>query len=477
MEIFYTTSSSPNLEQSKSFNTKVTKSDDFKEYVINTAGKATWKDTVNFFRFDIISTAGEFEVSKIELLGYDESQLPITITIDKKEYASPFHPILKNDELYVPASSFHGFFSLNNFYYEWSRYTGKLRIVTKKDHEIIFNIDSDVAIVDGKETKLAEKVTLRDGLPVLPLFFIYKIEGTNYTFENKAVTVSTIDKKYQEIIDQRVAYQYEFDVPGDLEGFTCSFATGVVKDGFLSGDSVERPGQSPAYDPMLSLGGLSIDTLKCNKIIVGMKHKFLEGIEKSGVEIFFATDKESSLSQDKSANASITGNSSGDKVVEYVLDFSENEKWTGTVTNIRFDPMSCGGHFDVDYIRFVMDEELAKKNEAKIEEQKKKEEEKLAKGILVENGDAEDAANADVFLAEKGNASVEIYQDADKGNVWKVTPAEGKVWAYVKQNVTYQTGVKYKASLDIKLTGTLTSDSDVKTAVYCNLKYMDKDGK
>ena len=477
MEIFYTTSSSPNLEQSKSFNTKVTKSDDFKEYVINTAGKATWKDTVNFFRFDIISTAGEFEVSKIELLGYDESQLPITITIDKKEYASPFHPILKNDELYVPASSFHGFFSLNNFYYEWSRYTGKLRIVTKKDHEIIFNIDSDVAIVDGKETKLAEKVTLRDGLPVLPLFFIYKIEGTNYTFENKAVTVSTIDKKYQEIIDQRVAYQYEFDVPGDLEGFTCSFATGVVKDGFLSGDSVERPGQSPAYDPMLSLGGLSIDTLKCNKIIVGMKHTFLEGIEKSGIEIFFATDKESSLSQDKSANASITGNSSGDKVVEYVLDFSENEKWTGTVTNIRFDPMSCGGHFDVDYIRFVMDEELAKKNEAKIEEQKKKEEEKLAKGILVENGDAEDAANADVFLAEKGNASVEIYKDADKGNVWKVTPAEGKVWAYVKQNVTYQTGVKYKASLDIKLTGTLTSDSDVKTAVYCNLKYMDKDGK
>lgn len=111
-----------------------------------------------------------------------------------------------------------------------------------------------------------------------------------------------------------------------------------------------------------------------------MKHKFLEGIEKSGVEIFFATDKESSLSQDKSANASITGNSSGDKVVEYVLDFSENEKWTGTVTNIRFDPMSCGGHFDVDYIRFVMDEELAKKNEAKIEEQKKKEEEKLCQG-------------------------------------------------------------------------------------------------
>ena len=209
--------------------------------------------------------------------------------------------------------------------------------------------------VDGKDVTLAEKFTLRDRLPVVPLFMLYKLDETNYTFENKAVTVSTLDKKYQDIVDQRVAYQYEFDVPGDLEGFTCSFATGVVKEGFLSGDSVERPGQSPAYDPMLSLGGLSIDTLKCNKIIVGMKHKFLEGIDQSAVEIFFATDKESSLSQDKSAYAAITGNSSGDKVIEYVLDFSENEKWTGTVTNIRFDPMSCGGHYDVDYDRFVKD--------------------------------------------------------------------------------------------------------------------------
>lgn len=101
-----------------------------------------------------------------------------------------------------------------------------------------------------RKPKLAEKGNASaTGLPVLPLFFIYKIEGTNYTFENKAVTVSTIDKKYQEIIDQRVAYQYEFDVPGDLEGFTCSFATGVVKDGFLSGDSVEKTRPKPGLRP------------------------------------------------------------------------------------------------------------------------------------------------------------------------------------------------------------------------------------
>ena len=483
MEIFFTTDSSPNLEQSKSFNIGVDKSDDFKEYTLYTDGKASWKDTITYFRFDIVNTPCEFEVAKIELLGYDESQLPITITIDKKEYASPFHPILKNDELYVPASSIHGFFSLNNFYYEWSRFTGKLRIVTKKDHEIIFNVDSDVALVDGKETKLAEKVTLRDGLPVLPLFFIYKIEGTNYTFENKAVTVSTLDKKYQDIVDQRVAYQYEFDVPGDLEGFVGYTTTAYVQNGFLSGDAVERVGDAVPYDPRLALTGISLDTLLCNKIVVGMKYELLD-TDNTKIEVYYATDVDPALSQDKSALVVLNGQTSGGKVNEYVFDFSEKDSWTGKVTQIRVDPISCGGHFDIDYIRFVMDEKLAEKNAALIEEnkrkeeeRKKKEEERLSQGILLENGDAEDLTVPNAFTTGKTNGTIEIYEDKKMGNVWRVTPAEGKIWTYMGQVVQFTPGTKYNVSLDIKLTGTPTKASDVTTQIFCNVRYLDADGK
>ena len=476
-EIFFTTDQSPNLSQENSFNTTVKKSDDFVDYVFTTEGKAGWIGTISTLRFDIISTSGDFEVSKIEFLGYSEEQLPITITVDNKLYEPPFHPVAEGDEVYVVADAYKGFFSLHNFYYEWSRFTNKLYILTKNDHEIEFNIDSDIAIVDGEEVKLAKAVTLRDGLPVLPLFFLYDIAELTYTYEGKAIVVSSISEEYQEIIENRVAYQYEFEVPGDMEGFSPAFSTLVINNGTLSGMAIARPNETPLYDPMFTLKGLNINTLACNKILVGMKHKFADPeTTESRIEVFFATTTETGLSQDKSTSAVISGNST-DEFVEYVLDFSENEKWTGTVTTIRVDPMSCGGSFDIDYIRFVMDEEMAKENEELIEQQKKEEEERLAKGIIIVNGDAEDTANATAFYGEANNATVEIYEDPDKGNVWKVTPAAGKVWAYIRQKTTFTPGMTYSVSVDIKLTGTLTKTEDVETEIYCNTIYTGADGK
>ncbi len=475
MEIFFTTEASTNLEQAKSLSTKVTKSDDFKEYILYTSTNKAWSSTVNFLRFDMISTAGDFEVAEITLLGYAEEQIPLSIVIDRVEYVTPFNPYEKNGELYVAANPVTGFFSLNNYYYEWSRYTGVLRILTKGDHEVIFTMDSDVALVDGKETKLAEKVVLRDGLPILPLYFLYDLDGIKHTKDGKTITVTTMDEKYQEALDARVAYQYEFDIPGDLEGFKASFATAVVKDSCLSGDAVARPDQSPVYDPMLALSDLDINTLLCNKIIVGMKHELEEGKDGSAIEIFFATDTESGLDQAKSAHAKIEGNSSNGKVIEYVLDYSENPKWVGTVTNIRLDPMSCGGHFEIDYVRFVMDESLAKENEAKLEEQQKKEEEeKEALGLLIDNGDAEDETLPNAFKALDGTVTVSIAKDEEKGNVWKVVPPEGtKVWTYIIQNVKYTPGAKYKVSVDAKLLG----EGNISTQIFFNARFMDAEGK
>ena len=473
IEVFYTTSSDPSLNQAKSFNVPIGATENFREYTISTAGKSAWKDMITSFRFDIIREAGEFDVAKIELITRDESSLPITVTVDNKAYNAPFMPVLKNDELYVAASSYDGFFSLHDFYYEWSRFTGKLRIVTKKDHEIIFNIDSDTALVDGTEQTLAKAVTLRDGLPVLPLFFLYKIEGIDYTFENKAVTVSTLDKKYQEIIKNRVPYEFEFDVPGDTDGFAPESMSGIVQGGFLSGDALERSGQSPLYDPMLSLNGVKIDARIYNKVLVGMKHRLPDGENGSAIEVFYATNHDGTFTQSKSKRLGVVGNSSGEKVVEYVFDFSESADWRGYVTNLRIDPLNGAGHVDIDYIRLVADEEGKKA----VEEEERHAAEKAALGIIVENGDAEDETLPNAFFGTQGNATVAIAKDEEKGNVWKVTPAEGNVWVYVQQSCTYTPGATYKASLDVKLTGTLSKSEGISTSMYCNLKYRDGDGK
>ena len=96
---------------------------------------------------------------------------------------------------------------------------------------------------------------------------------------------------------------------------------------------------------------------------------------------------------------------------------------------------------------------------------------------LLENGDAEDLTASNAFTTSKANGTIEIYEDKKMGNVWRVTPAEGKIWTYMGQVVQFTPGTKYNVSLDIKLTGTPTKASDVTTQIFCNVRYLDADGK
>jgi hypothetical protein len=58
------------------------------------------------------------------------------------------------------------------------------------DKEFVFTDGSDVATVNGKELKLPAKVTLKDGLPVLPLNLLLDQLGYSYTLTDEKLTVS-----------------------------------------------------------------------------------------------------------------------------------------------------------------------------------------------------------------------------------------------------------------------------------------------
>lgn len=64
---FLYTSADENLDQTKSFNTTIGATEDFREYTISTVGKSAWKESITSLRFDIIRDAGEFDVAKIEV--------------------------------------------------------------------------------------------------------------------------------------------------------------------------------------------------------------------------------------------------------------------------------------------------------------------------------------------------------------------------------------------------------------------------
>ena len=89
-----------------------------------------------------------------------------------------------------------------------------------------------------------------------------------------------------------------------------------------------------------------------DKVVIGMKHKLAEGKTSTHLQVFFTTDVSGGLSEAKSKKHTVSGNSS-DKVIEYVLDFSDNAEWTGNITSIRFDPLDCGGSFEIDYVRLA----------------------------------------------------------------------------------------------------------------------------
>ena len=350
-QIFFTTTSSTSVTEDKSFKFTAQATGDFVEYIIPTNTVATFEGTLKSFRFDIIQSSGTFWIKEFELLGIDESKLPVDISINNIKYEPSFSPKAENGEVYVTAEPDKGFFTSHNLYYEWSRFTGKLYISDYNNDSVIFTVGSDTAIVNSKEVKLAKELEVLDGIPKIPLLFMYDALGISYEYDKDAkkldtfVFISEEDTKTAiETIKNRVPYEYEFNITGDHERFNINGCTIFVSDGFLKGVSTSN-------DPVLNINELNIDTQKYQKIVVGMKHRLPQGVENSRVQVFFTTDTQTGASESKSIKLTVSGNKS-DEVIEYIFDFAENEYWTGTVKSLRVDPLSTNaGEFDIDYIR------------------------------------------------------------------------------------------------------------------------------
>lgn len=468
-EIFFMTEASPSPKQENNLHFNLEKSDEYREYVVFTDQCANWTGTVTNLRFDFLNKAGEYDVQEFELLGYDDAETPPVITVGYQTLDYDFYPKWRGDELYVVADPATGFFVKHRFAYEWSRFTGKLRVIDNRDNEIVFTVGSEKALVNGKETPLAEQVALVDGIPELPLTFIYDAFGITYKREGNDISVklslSEADARIEEIRAHRVPYEYEFEIPGDLEGFGLSNAIGSVTDGVIRGSATKKSNGS--YDPIVSHGGLTIPADTYNKVIVRMKHKLPEGMDGTHIELFFGTQAESGLDQVKAMALPVSGNASDD-FVEYAFNISENAKWVGTVTTLRIDPIGNAGEFEIDCIRVVHDDAVEQAKLLKIQEM-------LERGLVIENGDAEGDDDT-LFKNNENNAVVSIVKDEDTGSrVWNVDGIRGYAFAY--QNVTFVPGATYSVSFDGKMIKTANNVTDFATRFHTNAVYIDADGK
>jgi len=151
--------------------------------------------------------------------------------------------------------------------------------------------------------------------------------GSTYA---RAVTVATAD-------------EWNFDTPGDPEGWTAGNASITVSGGALN---VSTAGT----DPLL----LSPDTLKITTpagfryIRVNMKNNS----SVTSARIFFITDADTVWNQAKSKGFTIAANNS--YYANYIIDMSTVAGWSGTIRRIRIDPLDPAGGsgqtVNIDYI-------------------------------------------------------------------------------------------------------------------------------
>jgi len=471
-ELFFLTQDQTSESQDFCFGFHTEPTEDFVEVLIDTSTNANWTGILTNIRFDIISAQGSFEIKSFELLGIDETKKYVNITVNANEYKPTFAATEIDGEVYVAAEADASFFKLHNYYYEWSRFTGKLVIENVNNDRVEFTVGSDVALVNGKEHKLKKAVETYDGLPVIPLLFLYDATGVVCDREDKLIKAYVVlgddSEKFLSIMRNRVPYQYEFELDGDIEGFSSYGCEITVADGMLKGVAV--PKANGTYDPIVTRpDDLNIKAKDYNKITIGMKHKLPEGMNSTILNVFFTTSTDKNLDQNKCISLRPQGNSSEGKVVEYVVDCTQNSYWSGTIKQFRIDPIAGGGEFEIDYIRITYDDKLRIQNEKAIAD-------KVAKGLQLLNCDGEDTTNKNAFYHSAGNSEVSVVYDEElKSNVINVKAIAP--YSYVSQKAVFGGGNKYKVTLQVRLTETASGKTEgIGTTFMSNMKYEDVPG-
>jgi len=215
---------------------------------------------------------------------------------------------------------------------------GFLRHKYNKDNGGII-ADNEITIFEGQPLNLVDSLDpeLTDLYP------------PGYTVYNNIVKVVELGEyKNYKVSQPDVKGEYEmvwdFKEDGNLEGWKAGNAVdgGVVKDDALTFNIIAR-------DPyILSSPDLGIDIDKNKLIKIRFKHDTL----RKSAKFYFLTDDDKKWNENKSKSFSILGGN--DDYVEYIVDMSDVETWTGTLYRLRFDPIDnvdgVTGSFSVDYI-------------------------------------------------------------------------------------------------------------------------------
>ncbi len=478
-EMYFRNSLKSEWVSTRGYNFSILSDGEYHDYYVDLKKLALWQGDIVSIRFDPQNVAGDYYIKKIEFLAVNKDDC-LKLNVDGQDlYISPGYFETVDDELYVAGNPTSGFYSENLFYYEWNRWDGKMFIRTKNGTEFEFTVGSNIAVVNGVNTRLSKTIELCDGLVMLPLSFIYDNSGYNYfTDENDVINVEIRAEGIKEIINSRVPYEYEFNINGDQEGWKISSATGGVWDGNLVAVASYN---GVRYDPQILLSGLYFDAKLYDSATVRVRPTYSSSGSDTSFAFYFATTADGEMNEAKSFRQ-LASNYKPDEDGFYTLeyDFTSNDLWTENITGLRFDPPNRAGTYEIDYIRLNV-------NEAYLEECERLEQAEIdfAQNILKADKGAPfyivnaDAETSDIYKYTGFASDITIVEDdlREGNHAFRIAPAHNnsKVWSYFRIPTRFKTGVTYRVDFEYRLLGDIDEVDRGKTDFAANFVYADVD--
>ncbi len=329
-------------KQAVSWNCK--KSDDYVDYYVDLSTNVLWSGTISNVRFDPMTICGEFDIQLIEFLALPEADGK-EIFFDSNRRTFDFPPVYNEqlDDWMVTVNPRLGFFTMSHCCYEYNIDKGEIYVQSLYG-DLRMTIGDSKCIVNGKEADLGVALTLRDGLPYVPIKKYMTLLGYTYTEKGNVLTFDTLNDDLRKTVTERKIGAWEFNDFSNTGSWQCQNCTGYVTNG-------SYVLKTTSNDPAIFCKNLAIDINKngFTKITVGISYQ----CERPEIipQVFFVAGAVSQFCEEASVKLPVRSGTSDGKFVEFEFDMTQNKFWNGLLTQLRFDPFYGNGNYSVDYIR------------------------------------------------------------------------------------------------------------------------------
>ncbi len=416
----------------------------------------SWSGKLTSLRLDpTVFPNAQFYIQSVELVNYDD----VSLVINDIEIKSGILPDNKSGKLLFPFDTDTCVQYHMSTYVTWRKDIG-LFMLEANGHKAVYNVGSDIYMLDGAEKTLGYTMYLKDGVPMLDFERLCEDFGYECKTDGNKLSVTTPLKKVYEEYITRIDNSWEFN-GFDTEGFTSNNMAMSVSNGYLRIENDDEQNNNPH---ILTKNDLNIPSGEYNSLEIRVRYKSYGTPQK--IQIFYALASDEVFSEDKSFEIPITSTDTNGEWITYKLNLKEeakkkNREWKDTLTRLRVDPFNTYGYMDIDYIRFSYDYAYIDSSDI----------------LGIGCGNAEYKTEETTAFSVSG-AVLTIAEDSgpdnmDTNHVYLVTGNTNSQYVFFRHPTLLRKDINYKIAFDIKLLGDCDGNTDVQTKVVCNFEYPD----